>query len=71
MGHTREELTEALTGLFVEVAIIEHLARTRMERHYTGDLSAGQMGILNYFVRNHDGPDSIAGIAWAFQEEED
>jgi hypothetical protein len=70
------DLRENLLSLFTEVAIIEHLARTRIERKVSeGALPAGpnaaHFGVLNYFVRNHHGPDTIAGIAWAFQEEED
>ena len=61
---------ETLLGLFTEIAILEHLARTRVDRKFPDGMSAHQFGILNYFIRNHPGPDSVAGIAWAFQEEE-
>lgn len=64
------DMRETLVGFFTEIAIIEHLARTRVERNYSQDLKAGHFGILNYFMRNHPGPDSIRGIAWAFQEDE-
>jgi hypothetical protein len=70
MTEPSEELKETLLGLFSEVAIIEHLARTRIERNYPTDLGAHGFGVINYFVRNHNGPDSIAGIAWAFQDDE-
>lgn len=63
-------MEEILVGLFTEIAIIEHLARTRIERTSDDPLAAGQFGILNYFQRNHLGPDTIGGIAWAFQEDE-
>jgi DNA-binding MarR family transcriptional regulator len=66
-----EDMKETLLGLFTEIAILEHLVRVREERYATGDLTTGQFGVLNYFVLNHPYPDSIAGIAWCFQEEED
>jgi DNA-binding MarR family transcriptional regulator len=65
-----EDLQEILLGLFTEVAVLEHLVRTREERVAADDLSTGDFGVLNYFVTNHPDPDSVAGIAWCFQEEE-
>lgn len=64
------ELRETLLGLFTEVAIVEHLVRTRVERKFPDGLEAAHFGIMNYFIRNHPGPDSVAGLAWAFQEDE-
>ena len=64
------DVSETLLDLFTEIAIIEHLARTRVERGATGPMGAGHCGILNYFIRNHHGPDTISGIAWSFQEDE-
>jgi DNA-binding MarR family transcriptional regulator len=64
------ELEDTLLGLFTEIAIIEHLARTRIERTSDDPAEAGQFGILNYFHRTHPDPDTIGGIAWSFQEEE-
>lgn len=64
------DMEETLLGLFTEIAIIEHLARTRIERSTNDPTGAGQFGILNYFMRSHRGPDTIGGIAWAFQEDE-
>lgn len=64
------EMEETLLGLFTEIAIIEHLTRTRLERTSDDPAGAGQFGILNYFLRNHRGPDTIGGIAWSFQEDE-
>jgi hypothetical protein len=64
-----DDFRETLVGLFTEIAIIEHLLRTRMEKGYPEGLGAAHFGILNYFARNHRGPDSIDGIAWSFQEE--
>jgi hypothetical protein len=59
-----------LLGLFTDIAIIEHLARTYISREFPEGLEAGHFGLLNYFVRSHDGPDNLANIAWCFQEEE-
>jgi DNA-binding MarR family transcriptional regulator len=64
------DLTKILPGLFTEIAILEHLTRTRFERKATSGLTVRQFGLLNYFVRTHPGADSVAGIAWAFQHEE-
>jgi DNA-binding MarR family transcriptional regulator len=34
-------------------------------------LSMGEFGLLNYFMLNHPFPESVAGMAFVFQEEED
>jgi DNA-binding MarR family transcriptional regulator len=65
-----DSTTETLLGLFTEVAILEHLVRMREEHHAGHNLSTGDFGLLNYFVLNHPYPDSVAGIAWCFQEDE-
>jgi DNA-binding MarR family transcriptional regulator len=65
-----EDLQETLLGLFTEVAVLEHLVRTREEKHAEDDLTMGDFGVLNYFMVNHPDPDSVAGIAWCFQEDE-
>ena len=65
-----EDLQETLLGLFTEIAVLEHLVRAREERHAGDDLTLGDFGVLNYFMVNHPDPDSVAGIAWCFQEEE-
>ncbi len=65
-----DEMTETLLGLFTEIAVLEHLVRSREEKHAEDDLTMGDFGVLNYFTVNHPDPDSVAGIAWCFQEEE-
>ncbi len=65
-----EDMQETLVGLFTEVAILEHLVRVREERLASDLLSVGDFGVLNYFMVNHPSPDTVAGIAWSFQEEE-
>jgi DNA-binding MarR family transcriptional regulator len=65
------DLRDTLEGLFVEAAIIEHLTRSRVQSKYVGGIEVGQFGILGYFTRNQQRPDTIAGLAWAFQEEEE
>lgn len=65
-----DELEDTLTGLFTEIAIVEHLTRSRVQNFYADGDEPWLFGILNYFVRNHHGSDTIAGIAWAFQDEE-
>ena len=59
------DMQETLLGLFTEVAIVEHLSRTRFQNGFTGKLEAGHFGILNYFLRTNRPPDSVSGIAFA------
>ena len=66
-----EDMQGTLLGLFTEVAIIEHLVRVREDRLASGEMTTGQFGVLNYFILNHPTPDSISGIAWCFQEDEE
>jgi DNA-binding MarR family transcriptional regulator len=66
-----DDMKQTMLGLFTEVAILEHLVRMREDRFATSDLSTGDFGLLNYFMLNHPTPDSVAGIAWSFQEEQD
>lgn len=65
-----DDMTGTLLGLFTEIAVLEHLVRSREEKHAEDDLTMGDFGVLNYFMVNHPDPDSVAGIAWCFQEEE-
>ena len=65
-----DDVTETLLGLFTEIAVLEHLVRAREERIAQDDLTTGDFGILNYFTVNHPAPESVAGVAWSFQEEE-
>jgi hypothetical protein len=64
------EVRDFLADLFTEVARVEHLARTRVERKYVEGLAVLQYGILSHLIRSATGSDSIAGIAWSFQEDE-
>jgi DNA-binding MarR family transcriptional regulator len=66
-----EDLQETLLGLFTEVAILEHLVRNREGHSETDELSNADFGVLNYFILNHPTPDSVAAIAWCFQEAEE
>ncbi len=62
------DLSTILPGLFTEIAILEHLTRNRFEKNQDdAGLSLRQFGVLNYFARTHSDPDSVSGIAWAFQ----
>lgn len=60
----REQL---LLDLFTEIAIVEHLVRNHVETLDTGELSAGQFGLLNYFVRNRLEKEKKSVLAWSFQ----
>jgi DNA-binding MarR family transcriptional regulator len=64
------KLRETLEGLFVEASIVEHLARTRIETKYIDEMGVGHFGILGHFTRSRQFPDSVAAIAWSFQEDE-
>lgn len=64
-------MQETLVALFTEIAILEQLVRVREERHALHNLSMGEFGLLNYFMLNNPRPESIAGMAFVFQEEED
>lgn len=64
------ETTETLLKLFVEIAMVEHLARTRVDQGFEDGLTAGHFGLINHFVRTPDVSASIAALAWAFQEDE-
>lgn len=65
-----EDIQDTLLGLFTEIAVLEHLVSSREQQHAEDDLTVGDFGVLNYFMVNHPDPDSVAGIAWCFQEEE-
>ncbi len=71
MEEMDEDFRETLVGLFTEIAIIEHLMRTRMERLYPDGLESAHFGILNHLLRNSRTPERIDSIAWSFQEELD
>jgi DNA-binding MarR family transcriptional regulator len=66
-----EDMQETLVALFTEVAILEQLVRVREERHALHNLSMGEFGLLNYFMLNHPAAESIASMAFVFQEDED
>lgn len=60
-------LKPVLLDLFTEVAIIEHLVRSRFEPRDYYDLSAPQFGVLNFFCRLNKGEERLSGLAWCFQ----
>ena len=60
-----------LLDLFTEVAIVEHLVRNHVGTIDPGDLTAGQFGALNYFVRNNRPHERLSILAWCFQVSED
>jgi DNA-binding MarR family transcriptional regulator len=64
------EFREALEGLFIEVAIVEHLARTRVERLHNDGMEAALYGILSHLNRVDSGAETIRTIAFNFQEDE-
>lgn len=64
-------LSKTVVDLFTEVAIVEHLLRTRMERRADGELNAGQFGILNHLLRTGIISTTVSAMAWAFQDSEE
>lgn len=64
-------LKPVLLDLFTEVAIIEHLVRSRFEPREYYDLSAPQFGVLNFFCRLNKGEERLSGLAWCFQVDVD
>jgi DNA-binding MarR family transcriptional regulator len=61
------EREQLLLDLFTEVAIVEHLVRNHVETISTRELTAGQFGLLNYFVRNRLDQERKSVLAWSFQ----
>ena len=64
-------LRRTLLDLFTEIAIIEHLVRTRFEPKDYYDLSAAQFGVVNFFCRLDKSEERLSGLAWCFQVEVD
>ncbi len=62
-------LKPVLLDLFTEVAIIEHLVRSRFEPREYYDLSAPEFGVLNFFCRLNKSEERLSGLAWCFQVE--
>jgi DNA-binding MarR family transcriptional regulator len=56
-----------LLDLFTEIAVVEHLARNYIETAVPLDLTPGQFGALNYFIRNNRERERKAILAWVFQ----
>ena len=62
-------LGPVLLDLFTEIAILEHLVRTRLEPKSYYSLSAAQFGVLNFFCRLNKSEERLSGLAWCFQVE--
>jgi DNA-binding MarR family transcriptional regulator len=56
-----------LLDLFTEVAVVEHLCRNYIDSVVALDLTPGQFGALNYFIRNNRDRERKAILAWLFQ----
>ena len=56
-----------LLDLFTEVAVVEHLCRNYIDSVVALDLTPGQFGALNYFIRNDRDRERKAILAWLFQ----
>ena len=66
MAVDREKL---LLDLFTEIAVVEHLVRNFLDPIEPLDMTAGQFGALNYFVRNNRTEERRGLLAWIFQVE--
>jgi DNA-binding MarR family transcriptional regulator len=62
-------LRPVLLDLFTEVAILEHLVRTRLEPKSYYSLTAAQFGVINYFCRLNKSEERLSSLAWCFQVE--
>lgn len=60
-------LKPTLLDLFTEIAILEHLVRTRFEPREYYDLTAAQFGVINFFCRLNKAQERLSGLAWCFQ----
>jgi hypothetical protein len=56
-----------LLDLFTEIAILEHLTRTRFTPATGDDVDARSFGILNYLVRLRKDFEKVTILAWCFQ----
>ena len=57
--------------LFTEIAIVEHLLRNRHDSFKPANMTTGQFGVLNHFVRNKKSEATLSALAWSFQDEDD
>lgn len=64
MAADRQKL---LLDLFTEVAVVEHLCRNYIDSVVALDLTPGQFGALNYFMRNNRDRERKGILAWLFQ----
>ena len=60
-------LRRTLLDLFTEVAILEHLVRTRLGPREYNDVTAQQFGVLNFFCRLNKVEERVSSLAWCFQ----
>jgi len=67
--HYDPALRPVLLDLFTEIAILEHLVRSRFEPKDYYDLSAAQFGVINFFCRLNKAEERLSGLAWCFQVE--
>jgi hypothetical protein len=66
-----EETTILFRDLFLEVAIVEHLVRSRADKLPKLQLPVGQLGVLTYFERNACESEQEDMLAWSFQDADD
>ena len=57
-------------ALFLEIAIVEHLLRNRMELVAGEILTVGQYGVLNHLKRRDMTSEAETTLAWNFQDDE-
>jgi hypothetical protein len=63
-----ESQQKTVLNLFVEIAMVEHLLRNRLEQLIVDDLTAGQFGVVSHFVRTDKAQERQSILAWTFQD---
>ena len=62
---------KTILHLFTEIAMVEHLLRNRYDQSSPAGMTTRQFGILTHFIRNGKSEETLALLAWAFQDSDD
>lgn len=60
------EVRRLVLDLFTDVAVLEHLIRTRL-RSPDERLTPQHFGLINHFVRHGKAEENLTNLAWSFQ----
>ncbi|MEY3906387.1 MAG: hypothetical protein RIR59_1210 [Pseudomonadota bacterium] len=61
---------QTILYLFREIAAVEHLLRNHYDRAAPAGMTAGQFGVLSYFIRTGKSEERLSILAWVFQDED-